>query len=315
MKLVFAGTPAFAVPSLKALLGAGHEITAVYTQPDRPAGRGRQLTASPVKQFAAASGLTVLQPPTLAGADDSIASLRPEAMIVVAYGLIVPRTILSVPQRGCINVHASLLPRWRGAAPIARAIEAGDTQTGVCIMQMDAGLDTGAIYACRETAIGKTEMAAVLEPRLAELGATLLVETLGRIGAHDLKPVAQAATGATYARKLRKDEAQVDWKRPATELHCKIRALNPWPVAQTRWQGRALRLWEVAPITAMHGQHEIPGTVLAAGNDGLTVQTGDGCVTITRLQVEGGRPLPAQEFLNGCRISAGDRLGDAGASP
>ena len=315
MKLVFAGTPAFAVPSLKALLAAGHDVAAVYTQPDRPAGRGRQLKSSPVKQFAEIHGLQVMQPQTLADGQDTLASLAPQAMIVVAYGLILPPPLLAIPPHGCINVHASLLPRWRGAAPIARAIEAGDAKTGVCIMQMNTGLDTGPVYDSRETPIAETETAGELEIRLAELGATLLIDALARIEQGRIALSPQSATGATYARKLRKEEAPIDWNQSATVLHRKIRAFNPWPVATTTWQGRALRLWEVGPLALLDGTSGLPGNVLAADDGGLTIETGEGTVTITRLQIEGGRPLPAREFLNGCRIRPGERLGIVGATP
>jgi methionyl-tRNA formyltransferase len=310
MNLVFAGTPQFAVPSLKALLAAGHAIRAVYTQPDRPAGRGRKLAASPVKQFALARDLTVRQPQTLADGAAELARLAPDAMIVIAYGLLLPPAVLAVPRFGCLNVHASLLPRWRGAAPIARAIEAGDRVTGVCIMQMEEGLDTGPVHACAETPIGDTETAAQLHDRLAELGATTLVATLARIEGDTAQARAQDPVGACYARKLRKEEAKIDWREPARTVHCKIRAFNPWPVAHTRFRGRSLRLWEVAPLAAA-GTTALapPGTIVAADARGIAVAAGDGIVTVTHVQLEGGRMLDAAAFLSGQRVTYGECLG------
>ena len=310
MNLVFAGTPQFAVPSLEALLAAGHSIRAVYTQPDRPAGRGRQISPSPVKQLALARGIAVRQPETLADAAAELARLAPDAMIVIAYGLLLPRAVLAVPRFGCLNVHASLLPRWRGAAPIARAIEAGDRVTGVFIMQMEEGLDTGPLFDCADTPIGDTETAAQLHDRLAHLGAATLVATLARIERGTAQAHAQDPAGACYARKLRKEEARIDWREPARTVHCKIRAFNPWPVAHTRFRGRSLRLWEVAPLTAaVIPALPAPGTIVAADARGITVAAGDGAVTLTRLQLEGGRLLDAAAFLNGQRVTCGERFG------
>jgi methionyl-tRNA formyltransferase len=310
MNLVFAGTPQFAVPSLKALLAAGHSIRAVYTQPDRPAGRGRQLAASPVKQLALAHGLAVRQPETLADGAAALARLAPDAMIVIAYGLLLPPAVLAVPRFGCLNVHASLLPRWRGAAPIARAIEADDRVTGVCIMLLEEGLDTGPVFDCADTPIGDTETAAQLHDRLAELGATTLLETLARIERGTAQARAQYPAGACYARKLRKEEARIDWREPARTVHCKIRAFNPWPVAYTRFRGRSLRLWQVAPLAAAETTvPPAPGTIVAADARGIAVAAGDGVVTVTQVQLEGGRVLDATSFLNGQRVTCGECLG------
>jgi methionyl-tRNA formyltransferase len=310
MNLVFAGTPQFAVPSLKALLAAGHTIRAVYTQPDRPAGRGRTLTASPVKQLALAHDLAVRQPQTLTDGATDLARLAPDAMIVIAYGLLLPPAVLVVPRFGCLNVHASLLPRWRGAAPIARAIEAGDSVTGVCIMQMEQGLDTGPVYTCAETRIGDTETAAQLQDRLAELGATTLIATLARIERGTAQAQAQDQTAACYARKLRKEEARIDWREPARAVHCKIRAFNPWPVAHTRFRGRSLRLWAVAPLSATRSASMAPpGTIVAADANGIAVAAGDRAVTLTHVQLEGGRVLEAGAFVNGQRVTCGECLG------
>ncbi|OGI41694.1 MAG: methionyl-tRNA formyltransferase [Candidatus Muproteobacteria bacterium RBG_16_64_11] len=311
MNLVFAGTPEFAVPTLQALHAAGHSIRAVYTQPDRPAGRGRKLTASPVKQYAQAHGLPVHQPVTLktAAETEQLRALAPDVMIVVAYGLILPAAILAVPRHGCLNVHASLLPRWRGAAPIPRAIEAGDRASGVTIMQMDAGLDTGAILALAETPIADTDTARSLHDRLAPLGAVTLLPVLAQLarGAVEARP--QDDTLACYAGKLRKDEARIDWQQPALVIHRKIRAFNPWPVAATTLRGTPLRLWGVGPLGDAPSSTAAPGTVLNADARGIGVQTGAGTVTLTHVQIEGGKVLAAADFLNGHALAAGDRLG------
>jgi methionyl-tRNA formyltransferase len=306
MKIVFAGTPAFALPSLQALVAAGHTLAAVYTQPDRPAGRGRKLTPSPIKQYALEHGLIVRQPTTLRGGEAELAALAPDVMIVVAYGLLLPPAVLAVPMRGCLNVHASLLPRWRGAAPIARAIEAGDRETGVAIMQMEAGLDTGPVLLERRTPILETDTSAALEPRLAQLGAAALTEALAAIDR--LVPRAQGNAGACYAAKLNKAEAVIDWTQPAAVLHRKIRAFNPWPVASTTLNGEVMRLWDVGalPHTSAAGA---AGTVVSADAAGLYVQTGDGVLCLTLLQAPGGRALPVRDFLNGMRLAPGDRLG------
>jgi methionyl-tRNA formyltransferase len=310
MNLVFAGTPEFAVPALKALLDAGHTVLAVYTQPDRPAGRGRKLGMSAVKEFAVTRGLPVHQPLTLKSETEAetLRALKPDAMIVIAYGLILPQTILSIPQYGCINVHASLLPRWRGAAPIQRAIEAGDADTGVTIMQMDAGLDTGAMLAVAQTPIGADDTAATLHDRLAQLGGRLLVDTLAQLVRGAIVPQAQDSALATYATKLNKDEARLDWNADAELLARRIRAFNPWPVAYTALDGQALRLWhaqaEHPPVA-----EQPPGTVLSADADGVRVQCARGVLRITRLQLEGGKVLEAHAFLNGRPLPPGTRLG------
>lgn len=307
MNLIFAGTPEFAVPALQALIGAGHRILAVYTQPDRPAGRGRVLTASAVKQCALAHGLVVHQPAKLREAEAELRALAPEAMVVIAYGQLLPPAILAIPQHGCINVHASLLPRWRGAAPIVRAIEAGDSATGVTIMRMDAGLDTGPILDITETPIHDADTAKTLHDRLALLGAQTLVGALARLARGDLPAQAQPENGACYAPKLKKEEAPLDWSQPARALHCKIRAFNPYPVASTTFRGKPLRLWEVGPIET--GNTAAPGTVIAADKAGLRVQTGAGTLTLTQVQAEGGKVLRAADFVNGSRVRAGERLG------
>ena len=310
MNLVFAGTPEFAVPALRALLDAGHTILAVYTQPDRPAGRGRKLGMSAVKEFALERGLRVHQPPTLKseGEAATLRALHPDALIVIAYGLILPKSILTIPRHGCINVHASLLPRWRGAAPIQRAIEAGDARTGVTIMQMDEGLDTGAMLATAETPIGANDNAATLHDRLAGLGGRLLVDTLARLERGTLSPQSQEPVLATYAAKLKKEEARLDWNAAATLLARRIRAFNPWPVAHTTLDGQTLRLWH-ADAEGEAPADQPPGTVLAADADGVVVQCAPGALRITRLQLEGGKVLDARAFLNGRPLPPGTRLG------
>lgn len=309
MNLIFAGTPAFAVPALEALLHAGHHIRALYTQPDRPAGRGRKLAASPVKQCAQTHGIEVHQPEKISGEEKILRADAPDAMIVIAYGLLLPPALLAIPRHGCINVHASLLPRWRGAAPIPRAIEAGDTVTGVCIMQMEAGLDTGPVLAEARTTISETDTAQTLHDRLAPLGAETLVSTLERLARGAVTPLTQDAAGACYAKKLRKEEALLDWTLPATKLHCRVRAFNPWPVASSVWRGKTLRMWEVGPLETHIGAGA-PGTIVQADAAGIRVQTGEGALTLTRLQAEGGKILAAGDFLNGHQLAAGDRLGD-----
>jgi methionyl-tRNA formyltransferase len=309
MNLIFAGTPAFALPTLRSLHAAGHTIAAVYTQPDRAAGRGRKLRPSPVKEYAIANALLVRQPTTLRGEERALAELRPDAMVVVAYGLILPESILAVPRHGCINVHASLLPRWRGAAPVARAVEAGDTETGVTIMQMERGLDTGPILLQRPTAILETDTSASLEERLAVLGAEALNTLLISLSTGAVTARPQDHTGATYAKKIDKNEAWLDWRQPALHIHRKIRALNPRPVAATVWRGTTVRVWEADVATLPGVPAGEPGTVLVADRRGLLVQTGAGLLSIQRLQAPGGRALTAPEFLNGTPISVGDRLG------
>ena len=311
MNLIFAGTPEFSIPALKALLDAGHRILAVYTQPDRPAGRGRKLGVSAVKEFALERGLPVHQPVTLKSDSEAetLRTLKPEALIVIAYGLILPQAILTIPEFGCINVHASLLPRWRGAAPIQRAIEAGDDHTGITIMQMDAGLDTGAALALAATPIHAHDTAASLHDRLAEIGAALLVSTLARLVRGDITPQAQDNTHATYAAKLKKEEARIDWSVDAELLARRIRAFNPWPVAHTMLDGQALRLWHATAINKGTPALQPPGTVLGADAEGIRVQCGRGVLCVMQLQAEGGKALDARAFLNGHPLPAGARLG------
>ncbi|MGI8560735.1 MAG: methionyl-tRNA formyltransferase [Luteimonas sp.] len=301
MRIVFAGTPAFAVPSLRAAANRA-EVVAVYTQPDRPAGRGRELQASPVKLEALQRGIPVLQPENLKSqaSRDALRALAPELMVVVAYGLILPRSILEIPEQGCWNVHASLLPRWRGAVPIQRAIEAGDTQTGVCLMRMEAGLDTGPVLLSQVTAIGAGETGGELHDRLAALGAQVLADGLSLLRATML-PVArpQSGEGVTYARKLEKSEARLDWSLPATTLANKVRAFNPWPMAEAEVAGERLRVHAAQALPLAHGA--AAGALLHAGRAGIDVACGEGALRIRTLQRPGGKAITAADYLNARR--------------
>lgn len=298
LNIVFAGTPTFAATVLQALLDDGQRISAVYTQPDRPAGRGRKLSQSAVKQLALQHGLPVLQPSSLrdAEAQQDLRAFLPDLLIVVAYGLILPRAVLEIPRLGCLNVHASLLPRWRGAAPIQRAILAGDRETGVTLMQMDEGLDTGPMLARRACPVLPDDSAQTLHERLAALGGALLVESLPALAQGRLSATPQDDALASYAHKIEKREAQLDWRESAAQLERRVRAFNPWPVAYTSWRGETLRIWAAQALT-QHA-HAPPGSVLATSKQGIDVATGEGIVRLTRVQLPGGRPLRAEEFLS-----------------
>lgn len=307
LRTVFAGTSAFAVPSLKALIAVDYPVRAVYTQPDRPAGRGRQLRPSPVKQLALAADLPIRQPASLAGQEAELRSLAPEVMVVAAYGVLLPQTILDIPRHGCVNVHASLLPRWRGAAPIQRAIEAGDRDTGVTIMLMEAGLDTGPILRQARVAIGGEATGGSLHDRLAELGAQELLATLSALATGTLVPHPQDSGSASYARKLSKSEARIDWQAPAVAIERKIRAYDPWPVAVTEYAGTTWRLWRGR--VSEGAARAAPGTIIAAGRSGIEVATGEGTLIIESLQLAGGKVLATAEFLNGFPVEVGRVLG------
>jgi methionyl-tRNA formyltransferase len=300
LRIVFAGTPEFAVPALDALHAAGHRIVAVYTQPDRPAGRGRALAASPVKQRALLLALPVEQPPTLksTAAQEQLAAYAPDVMIVVAYGLLLPQAVLDIPRLGCLNIHASLLPRWRGAAPIQRAVQAGDERSGVTIMQMEAGLDTGPELLRREIALAPRETGGSLHDRLAPLGAEAIVAALPGWAAGSLRAVPQPAQGATYAAKLTKDEAALDWSRPAVELDRQVRAFNPWPVAVTTLAGETVRIWQAQPWPGSAPPATEPGTVVEAAEGRIIVATGSGLLELQTLQFPGRKPLAARDLLN-----------------
>ncbi len=301
MKIVFAGTPEFAVASLRAA-ARHHEVVAVYTQPDRPAGRGRGLAPSPVKLEAIARGIPVSQPESLKdeAAQQQLRDLQPDLMVVVAYGLILPKAVLAIPTHGCWNVHASLLPRWRGAAPIQRAIQAGDAETGVCLMQMEAGLDTGPVLLRQHTPIQSAELGGQLHDRLAELGAQVLADGLGLLRA-GLKPVAQPqpAEGVTYAHKLDKAEARLDWSADAVSLERTVRAFNPWPIAEAQLAGERVRIHGAVALPDNQGQ--APGTLLAASRDGIDIACGQGALRLRVLQREGGKAITAADYLNARR--------------
>ena len=308
LRIVFAGTPDFSVAPLESLIASRHEVIAVYTQPDRPAGRGRKLMPGPVKEKALEHGIPVMQPASFRdeGAIDDLASLQPDLMVVVAYGLLLPESVLDIPRLGCLNIHASLLPRWRGAAPIQRAILAGDSRSGVSIMQMDAGLDTGPVWLEREIALQPNETGGSLHDRLAILGAEALMEALPLIASADRKPVPQPGEGVCYAHKLTKQEARIDWSEPALQIERLVRAFNPWPVAHADLDGEKVRIWEAR----MHegSASAPPGAVIGTSREGIDVSTADGILRVIRLQMPGKRPVTAQEFLN-ARDVAGARFG------
>jgi methionyl-tRNA formyltransferase len=304
LKIIFAGTPEFAATALAALLTTSHQVLAVYTQPDRPAGRGRKLQLSPVKQLALQGGIEVRQPATLKDPDEQAAlrELGADLMVVVAYGLLLPQAVLDAPRLGCINIHASVLPRWRGAAPIQRAILAGDHESGVTIMQMEAGLDTGPMLHTLKTPILRDDTGGSLHDRIAELGARALLESLDGIAEGSFIPQPQDDSLATYAGKLDKQEARIDWSRSALQIDRQVRAFNPWPVAQCDFQGRMMRIWQARSIDrAMPGEAR-PGAVLDANKAGIDVATGDGVLRILELQMPGKRPLSAADFVNAHRL-------------
>ena len=293
-RVVFAGTPEFALPALNALADWQLPV-AVYTQPDRPSGRGRKLSGSPVKRRAIELGIEVRQPTSLKN-DDSVAALRPDVMVVAAYGLLLPESVLAVPRVGCINIHASLLPRWRGAAPIQRAITAGDSRTGISIMQMAKGLDTGDVLLQRETRITDEDTGGTLHDRLAELGAEALMAALPAVLRGELAGVPQDDSKATYARKLEKDEARLDWREPAAQLGLQIRAMNPWPVCECGFEGQRLRIWAARALDAPHAA--TPGDILGVDAGGIVVACGDGQLRITEVQMPGRRRVSGKAFAN-----------------
>jgi methionyl-tRNA formyltransferase len=307
MRIIFAGTAEFAERALSALVDAGHEVAMVLTQPDRPAGRGLRPGESPVKQLARARKLEVYQPATL-GDETSLARLRgvhADALVVAAYGLILPQTVLDLAPRGAFNIHASLLPRWRGAAPIQRAMLAGDRETGITIMKMDAGLDTGPTMAQRRIAIDDDDDARTLHDKLAVLGAEMIVGALAEIEAGRAQFIPQPATGASYARKLEKSEMQLDWSRSCVELERAVRAFRPAPGAQSVLRGERVKIWH-AHCADAQGE---PGTVLAASANGVLIACGSGALAVTELQRAGGKRLAVTDFLHGCPIGRGERFG------
>jgi len=311
LRIVFAGSSGFGLPALQVLAQSGHALIAVYTQPDRPAGRGLKLAASPIKTAALSLNLKVHQPVTLKPQEEQerLAQLNPDLLVVVAYGLILPPTVLRIPRLGCLNVHASLLPRWRGAAPIQRAVMAGDEESGISLMKMDAGLDTGPVYRRASLPIAPGETAGELHDRLAALGAATLRATLPDIAGGKLPPEPQTESDAPYAAKITKEEAMIDWMQGAAVLERKVRGLNPWPIAQTSWKNKPLRIWKAAALNGFTDKD--PGHVLNAGAEGIDVATGDGILRLLIVQRAGGRALSAAEFQRGASLR-GERLG---ASP
>lgn len=298
LKIIFAGTPAFATHGLEKLIHSNHEVVAVYTQPDRPAGRGLKVTASPVKELASQHQLPVYQPVTLkeVAEQEKLKSFNADVMIVAAYGLLLPAAVLTIPKFGCINIHPSLLPRWRGAAPIQRTIFAGDKVTGVTIMQMDAGLDTGPMLLQHHYTLAVDETSATLHDKLAVMGADLLLETLDLLVQNKLAPQVQDNTLATYATKMTKEEALIDWTQSAESIEYKIRAFNPWPIAFTHWEAQSLRIGMA--IAQNENHHSKPGTIVQASKEGIDVATGKGILRLLSLQLPGGKMLPVHSFYH-----------------
>ncbi len=310
MRLVFAGTPPFARSALEALLVAGHDIALVLTQPDRPSGRGLKPKPSAVKELAGQRGLPLAQPAALRGEETRqlLSGTGAPAMVVAAYGLILPQVVLDLFPLGCINIHASLLPRWRGAAPIQRAILAGDTHTGISIMRMEAGLDTGPVYFHESMSIEADDTAASLHDKLAARGAACIVRALGLIEAGSAQPQPQPQAGVTYAHKIEKAEAELDWAGDALQLDRQVRAFNPFPVATTRLRGEPLRVWRARPLPGRAGT---PGLIRVVEPEGLLVECGSGLLLLEELQRAGGRRLAVRELLAGFRIAPGERLGES----
>lgn len=301
LRIIFAGTPDFAARHLDALLSSAHQIVGVFTQPDRPAGRGKKLMPSPVKVLAEAHNIPVFQPATLRQAENQqlVADLNADVMVVVAYGLILPQAVLAMPRLGCINVHGSLLPRWRGAAPIQRSLWAGDAETGVTIMQMDVGLDTGAMLSKLACAIAAEDTSATLYNKLADLGPQGLLDTLQQLASGRAQPEIQNESLATYAEKLSKEEARIDWSLSAIQLERCIRAFNPWPMSWLEIDGQPVKIWSASVITAMTDAQ--PGTILSVSKQGIQVATGEGILNLESLQPAGKKAMTAQDLLNSRR--------------
>ena len=321
MRIIFAGTPEFARVALAQLYAAGFDIPLVLTQPDRPAGRGMKLQASAVKQFALDNSIPVAQPRSLrldgkapedaAAAQAAMQAVQADAMVVAAYGLILPQWVLDLPSLGCFNIHASVLPRWRGAAPIHRAIEAGDKETGITVMQMDAGLDTGDMLLVGRLAINPVDTTGSLHDRLAALGGRLMVETLELAGCGGLRPIAQPSEGITYAHKIEKHEAAIDWTQGAALIERRVRAFNPFPAAASVVAGETVKIWEAAVLPGSLPTGAAPGQILVAGEPGVDVATAEGVLRVTRLQKPGGKALDAAQFLRGFALVPGMFFGPA----
>jgi len=299
LKIIYAGTPDFAVPALQALIDSPHEVVAVYTQPDRPAGRGRKVQFGPVKQVAVDSGISVEQPLSLKDEDaqKTLSDFNADVMVVAAYGLILPQVVLDMPKYGCLNIHGSLLPRWRGAAPIHRAIQTGDTETGVTIMQMAAGLDTGDMLLKVKCPITTEDTGQTIHDRLANEGAAALLEVLDLLQANKLNPEVQDESLTTYAHKLNKAEAEIDWTQSAKQIDQTIRAFNPWPVAFTLFNGKPLRLF-MSKVESMTTKEPV-GTMISESPEGICIVTGDGVLSFSRLQLPGKKAMDVRDFLNG----------------
>ncbi len=308
-RIIFAGSPEFAVPGLRALLDSQHQVIAVLTQPDRRAGRGRRLHSGPVKDVAVEQGIEVLQPTSLKSAaiQDQLRELAPDLIVVIAFGQLFPASVLSLPRRACVNVHASLLPRWRGASPIQSAILAGDSQTGISLMRMAESLDTGPLFATAATHISDTETAGDLHDRLADMGAALLREHLDALLNNEIQAQEQDDKGATYAGRIAKSDARIDWSQTAMHINRQIRAYNPWPVAETSWKGLRLRVWS-ACLDQQTVSASVPGSVLETTPEGIKVATGEGCLCLTTVQLAGRQRLSAEEFARGHAVM-GERLG------
>lgn len=298
MNIIFAGTPHFALPSLEAVWHSSHDLQAVYTQPDRPAGRGHTLQASPVKQWAVQHKLPIYQPINfkLQASIDELKALQPDLLIVIAYGLILPQAVLDIPKYGCVNVHASLLPRWRGASPIQQALLHGDAETGVTIMQMDAGMDTGDMLTKVTCPIDANETAGSLHDKLAHLATAPLVNMLNQIENQCVVPTPQDKNGVTYAPKIVKNQARIHWAQSAVHIERQIRAFNPWPIAFTQFDQNIIRIHQAHAVNEPHSEE--PGTILASSKDGLLVATGEGCLLIKRIQFPGGKVIPFSDYLN-----------------
>jgi methionyl-tRNA formyltransferase len=303
LRLGFAGTPEFAIPALDALVRSRHSVAGVFTQPDRPAGRGQSLHLSVIKQRALQLGLPVHQPVSFKTAEaiDVLRGLQLDALVVVAYGLILPAAALALPRLGCFNIHGSLLPRWRGAAPIQRALLAGDTMTGVTIMRMEAGLDTGPMLLARGVPIAAADSAGNVHDKLAALGGDLVVQALDALADGSAVETPQPPTGVTYAAKVNKSEALIDWREDAASILRRVRAFNPWPVAETRWDGAQLRIWDAEVARA--GDTAVPGSVVTASSEGVEVACGSGTLRVLRLQLAGRKPLAAAEFIKAQRLA------------
>ncbi|WP_250656083.1 methionyl-tRNA formyltransferase [Alkalimarinus coralli] len=315
LRIIFAGTPDFAASALAALIAKGYNIVATYTQPDRPAGRGKKLHKSPVKELAEQHNIPVYQPLNFKDDADrqALKALDADLMIVAAYGIILPKAVLDTPKRGCINIHASLLPRWRGAAPIQRAIQTGDSETGITIMQMDEGLDTGNMLWVKKTPITQDDNGGSLHDRLADLGAEAMLEALERLDSSELQNEQQNDQQACYAHKLSKTDAQIDWSQDAKSIQLTIRAFNPWPVAYSVEAGERIRIFEASLVESTGSQ--IPGTVISKSRDGVVIACGEGAINITKLQLPGAKAMSVSDFVNGGKamLEVGTVLTSAGA--